>query len=76
MPFSAAANILADKIGAKNAWRLDLEAACNKFVTEFLRPHNSLSLENIKKKLLLVVGGDKMSSIIDYKQDHLHHFER
>ena len=32
MPFPATANILADKIGAKNAWGYDLQAACSGFV--------------------------------------------
>ena len=32
MPFPATANILADKIGAKNAWGFDLQAACSGFI--------------------------------------------
>src|SRR5690606_23661084 len=32
MPFPASANILADKIGAVNAWGYDLMAACSGFI--------------------------------------------
>lgn len=65
MPFPASANILADKIGAKNAWGYDLQAACSGFI--FGVSTGAQFIESGKHKKVLVVGGDKMSSIIDYK---------
>jgi 3-oxoacyl-[acyl-carrier-protein] synthase-3 len=64
MPFPATANILADKIGAVNAWGYDLQAACSGFL--FGLTTASQFVESGKHKKVLVVGGDKMSSIIDY----------
>jgi 3-oxoacyl-[acyl-carrier-protein] synthase-3 len=65
MPFPASANILADKIGAVNAWGYDLQAACSGFL--FGLTTGAQFIESGKHKKVLVVGGDKMSSIIDYK---------
>jgi 3-oxoacyl-[acyl-carrier-protein] synthase-3 len=65
MPFPATANILADKIGAVNAWGYDLQAACSGFL--FGLSTGSQFIESGKHKKVLVVGGDKMSSIVDYK---------
>ncbi len=62
--FPASANILADKIGAKNAFGFDLAAACSGFL--FALETGSKFIESGKYKKVLVVGGDKMSSIIDY----------
>ena len=64
MPFPASANILADKIGAKNAWGYDLQAACSGFI--FGLSTAAQFIESGKHKKVLVVGGDKMSSIINY----------
>jgi len=64
MPFPATANILGDKIGAKNAWGFDLQAACSGFIYGLTTA--SQFIESGKHKKVLVVGGDKMSSIIDY----------
>lgn len=62
--FPATANVLCDKIGAKNAWGFDLGAACSGFL--FGMEVGSKMVESGKYKKVLVVGGDKMSSIIDY----------
>lgn len=62
--FPASANILADKIGAKNAFGYDLAAACSGFL--FALETGSKFVESRKYKKVLVIGGDKMSSIIDY----------
>jgi len=61
--FPATANILADKIGAKNAWGYDLQATCSGFL--FGLATGSQFIESGKHKKVLVVGGDKMSSIIN-----------
>jgi 3-oxoacyl-[acyl-carrier-protein] synthase-3 len=63
--FPATANILADKIGAKNAWGYDLQATCSGFL--FGLATGAQFIESGKHKKVLVVGGDKMSSIINYK---------
>ena len=65
MPFPATANILADKIGAVNAWGYDLQAACSGFI--FGLTTGSQFIESGKHTKVLVVGGDKMSSIINYE---------
>jgi 3-oxoacyl-[acyl-carrier-protein] synthase-3 len=65
MPFPATANILADKIGAKNAWGYDLQAACSGFI--FGLSTGAQFIESGKHQKVLVVGGDKMSSIINYQ---------
>ncbi|WP_207422312.1 beta-ketoacyl-ACP synthase III [Desertivirga brevis] len=65
MIFPATANILADKIGAKNAWGYDLQAACSGFV--FGLTTGAQFIESGKHKKVLVVGGDKMSSIVNYE---------
>jgi 3-oxoacyl-[acyl-carrier-protein] synthase-3 len=64
MAFPATANVLADKIGAINAWGFDLNAACSGFV--FGLTTGAQFIETGKHKKVLVVGGDKMSSIINY----------
>jgi 3-oxoacyl-[acyl-carrier-protein] synthase-3 len=65
MPFPATANILADKIGAVNAWGYDLQAACSGFI--FGLSTGAQFIESGKHQKVLVVGGDKMSSIINYE---------
>ncbi|RFZ92195.1 ketoacyl-ACP synthase III [Mucilaginibacter conchicola] len=65
MPFPATANVLAHKIGAKNAWGYDLQAACSGFI--FGLTTGAQFIESGKHKKVLVVGGDKMSSIINYQ---------
>ncbi|WP_462268168.1 beta-ketoacyl-ACP synthase III [Mucilaginibacter sp.] len=65
MPFPATANILADKIGAKNAWGFDLQAACSGFVYGLAT--GAQFIESGKHTKVLVVGFDKMSSIINYQ---------
>ncbi|MES2875766.1 MAG: beta-ketoacyl-ACP synthase III [Bacteroidota bacterium] len=65
MMFPATANVLAHKIGANNAWGYDLNAACSGFL--FGLATGSQFVEAGKHQKVLVVGGDKMSSIINYK---------
>jgi 3-oxoacyl-[acyl-carrier-protein] synthase-3 len=65
MPFPATANVLADKIGAVNAWGYDLQAACSGFI--FGLTTGAQFIESGKHTKVLVVGGDKMSSIINYE---------
>ncbi|GAA4905088.1 beta-ketoacyl-ACP synthase III [Mucilaginibacter defluvii] len=63
-PFPATANLFADKIGAKNAWGWDLQAACSGFV--FGLTTGAQFIESGKHTKVLVVGADKMSAMVDY----------
>jgi 3-oxoacyl-[acyl-carrier-protein] synthase-3 len=63
-PFPATANVICDKIGAKNAWGFDVSAACSGFMFGLVTA--SKFIETGTHKKVVVVGGDKMSSIIDY----------
>ena len=56
--------IIADKIGAKNAFAYDLMAACSGFLYALTTASKFIETETYKK--VIVVGADKMSSIIDY----------
>lgn len=62
--FPATANIICDKIGAKNAFGYDIGAACSGFL--FALVTGSQFIETGKYKKVVVVGADKMSAIIDY----------
>jgi 3-oxoacyl-[acyl-carrier-protein] synthase-3 len=64
MVFPSTACVIADKIGAVNAWAYDLGAACSGLI--YALATASQFIENGKHKKILVVGVDKMSSIIDY----------
>lgn len=62
--FPATANIIADKIGAKKSWGFDVMAACSGFV--FALNTAKQFVENGTHKRVIVIGADKMSSIVDY----------
>ena len=62
--FPATANIICDKIGATNAFGFDLQAACSGFMYALVT--GSKYIESGQYKKVVVVGADKMSSIIDY----------
>jgi 3-oxoacyl-[acyl-carrier-protein] synthase-3 len=64
MIFPATANIIADKIGATNAWGYDMGAACSGFL--FALSTGAMYIESGRYKKVIVVGVDKMSAIIDY----------
>ena len=64
MTFPATANIACDKLGAKNAWSFDLEAACSGFL--YAVTTGAMMIESGRYKKVVVVGADKMSSIVDY----------
>jgi 3-oxoacyl-[acyl-carrier-protein] synthase-3 len=62
--FPATANIISDKVGATKAWSFDVMAACSGFL--YALTVGSQFIETGKYKKIIVVGADKMSSIIDY----------
>ena len=65
MQFPATANIITDKIGAKNAFGFDINAACSGFIYALTTASKFIEAGTYKK--IVVVGGDKMSSIINYE---------
>ncbi|PZF73281.1 beta-ketoacyl-ACP synthase III [Taibaiella soli] len=65
MQFPATANVIADKAGLKNAFGYDINAACSGFL--FALTTASQFIETGRHKKIIVVGADKMSSIIDYE---------
>lgn len=64
MPVAATAAYVATKIGATNAFAYDLQAACSSFL--FGLSTASSYIASGKYKKVLLIGADKMSSIIDY----------
>lgn len=64
MVFPATANLIADAVGAKKAFGYDLQAACSGFL--FALSTGAQFIETGKYKKVVVVGADKMSSIVDY----------
>jgi 3-oxoacyl-[acyl-carrier-protein] synthase-3 len=64
-PFPSTANILCDKAGMKNAWGFDLIAACSGFI--YALSTGAQFIETGKYKKVIVVGVDKMTSILDYQ---------
>jgi 3-oxoacyl-[acyl-carrier-protein] synthase III len=65
MQFPATANVIADKVGISNAFGFDVNAACSGFL--YALTTGSQFIETGKYKKVIVVGGDKMSSIINYE---------
>lgn len=64
MLFPASSNIVSDKVGIKNAWSFDMNAACSGFL--FALETATRFVESGSYKKVVVVGADKMSSIVDY----------
>ncbi len=64
MVFPATANIICEKIGATNAFGFDIMAACSGFL--YAVTTATAFIESGRYKNVVVVGVDKMSSIIDY----------
>lgn len=63
--FPSTANVICDKVGMKNAWGYDINSACSGFI--FALATASKFIETGAHKRVIVVGVDKMSSIIDYE---------
>lgn len=63
--FPATANIITDKVGASNAFSFDINAACSGFIYALNTAAKFIEAGTYKK--IIVVGGDKMSSIINYE---------
>ncbi len=64
MPVAATAAYVASEIGAVNAFSYDLQAACSSFL--YGMSTAASYIESGKYKKILLIGADKMSSILDY----------
>ena len=64
MPVAATGVYVATQIGAVNAFAYDLQAACSSFL--YGMSTASAYIESGRYKKVLLIGADKMSSIIDY----------
>ena len=64
MVYPATANIVSDKVGMKNAFSFDLNAACSGFIYALVTASKYVESGGYKK--VIVIGGDKMSSVVDY----------
>ncbi len=62
--FPATANIIADKVGIKGAFHFDINAGCSGFL--YALATGARFMESGQYKKIVVVGADKMSSIVDY----------
>lgn len=62
--FPATANIICDKVGIKNAFGFDLNAGCSGFLYALTTASKYVESGSCKK--VIVVGAEKMSSIVDY----------
>ncbi len=63
--FPATANIISDKTGIKNAFHFDVNAGCSGFL--YSLTVGQQFIETGKCKKVIVVGAEKMSSIVDYQ---------
>lgn len=64
MQFPATANIVSNECGMVNAFSYDLNAACSGFI--YALTTASMFIESGRYKKVVVIGSDKMSSIVDY----------
>ena len=62
--FPSTASILCDKLGLKNAFAFDMQAACCGFL--YLMEAGANFIRSGRYKKVIIVGGDKMSSMVDY----------
>jgi 3-oxoacyl-[acyl-carrier-protein] synthase-3 len=62
--FPSTGNIIGDMIGAKNAWSFDIMAACSGFI--YALNTASKFIETGTHKNVLVIGSDKMSTVVDF----------
>lgn len=63
--FPSTASIVLGKLGLKNAFAYDLEAACCGFM--YALSTASSFVESGRCKKVIVIGADKMSSLVDYQ---------
>lgn len=64
MVFPATANVIANNVGAINSFSYDIGAACSGFL--YALTTGTKFIESGTHKKVVIVGADKMSSIVDY----------
>lgn len=64
-PFPSTANVVCDKAGMTNAWGFDQIAACSGFI--YALSTGAQFIETGRHKKVMVIGVDKMTSILDYE---------
>ena len=64
-PFPSTANVVSDKVGMTNAWSFDVNAACSGFI--YALATGAQFIETGKYKKVIVIGADKMTSILNYE---------
>jgi len=64
MQFPATANIISDKVGITNAFSFDIAAGCSGFLFALVTASKYIEAGQFNK--VIVVGAEKMSSIVDY----------
>ncbi|MCI5560119.1 MAG: beta-ketoacyl-ACP synthase III [Phocaeicola sp.] len=62
--FPSTASIVSEKVGAVNAFAMDISAACCGFI--YTLDLASTMIQSGRYKKVVVVGADKMSSMVDY----------
>ncbi len=65
MMFPSTASIVQDEINAANCWGYDMVAGCSGFLSALATA--SQFIETGRHKKVMVIGADKMSSILDYQ---------
>ncbi len=65
MFFPSTGNLIQEKVGAKNAWSYDVAAACSGFL--YALASGAQYIASGMHKKVVVVGADKMSAIVNYK---------
>jgi len=63
--FPSTASIVLGKLGLKNAYAFDFWAACCGFL--YSLDQAAMMIESGRMKRIIVIGADKMSSVVDYK---------
>lgn len=64
-PFPDTANVTCDKVGIKNAFCYDINAACSGFL--YALTTGAKFVESGSHKKVIIIGADMMSSIINYE---------
>ena len=63
--FPSTASIVLGKLGLKNAYAFDFWAACCGFL--YALDQAAMMIQSGRMKKIIVIGADKMSSVVDYK---------
>ncbi len=63
-PFPSTASILCDKLGLKNAFAFDMQAACCGFL--YALETGASFIRSGRYKKIIIIGADKMSGMVDY----------